>query len=374
MTPVVAVLRELKKSKSADVRFWCDRKFAPQARSIIGHFDSSIPVQTVVAGKFRRYHNLAWWRQLLRPISIVLPNIRDAILVVCGFVQSLVRLIVWRPDVVFTKGGYVCLPVGLAARVLGIPLVIHDSDALPGLTNKVLGRFASAIATGAPLEHYDYPKAISRYVGVPIDGQFKPLTKAARIHAKESLGFDGARPLIVITGGGLGAKRINDAVLRILEPLLERGSVLLLSGSAQYDELRALTPESDPRFQLEAFRSHGMAEVLGAADVVIARAGATTLLELAAVGAPTILIPNGFLTGGHQLKNAAVYGEKNAVLIVDDNAIVHQPELLLGAVDRILDDPKTTAVMQQVFRQFAKPDAAGDMAAMIRQAAKRRRS
>lgn len=373
MTPVVAVLRELKSSKSTDIRFWCDPKFAPQAKSVLGHFDDSIPVQTILAGKFRRYHGLPWWRQLLRPISIVLPNIRDGFLVICGFVQSLVRLALWQPDVVFAKGGYVCLPVGLAAKVLGIPLVIHDSDALPGLTNRVLGRFASAIATGAPLENYEYPAAISRYVGVPIDSRFKPLSKSAKAQIKEELGFDRERPLIVVTGGGLGAKRINDATLAILEKLLKRGSVLLLSGSAQYDELRALTPKNDPRFQLEAFRSNGMAELLGAADVVIARAGATTLLELAAVGAPTVLVPNGFLTGGHQLKNAAVYAEKNAVLIVDDNAIVNQPELLLGAVDRILDDPKATEVMQRAFRHFAKPDAARDMADMIRRAAKGKR-
>ena len=100
VTPVVAVLRELKKRDSTiELRFWCDRKFAPQAKSIMGHFDESIPVQTILSGKLRRYHNLPLWRQLLRPVSIVLPNIRDALLVILGFFQSLFRLIVWRPNV-----------------------------------------------------------------------------------------------------------------------------------------------------------------------------------------------------------------------------------------------------------------------------------
>ena len=84
----------------------------------------------------------------------------------CGFVQSLVKLLIWRPDVVFTKGGFVCLPVGLSAKILGIPLVIHDSDAHPGLTNRILAKWAKSIGTGAPLKHYPYPAAITRYVGI----------------------------------------------------------------------------------------------------------------------------------------------------------------------------------------------------------------
>jgi len=85
-------------------------------------------------------------------------NIVDFFKVVGGFFQSLYKLVVWRPDIVFTKGGYVCLPVGIAAHVLRIPLVIHDSDAHPGLTNRILSQWATAIATGAPLEYYQYPK------------------------------------------------------------------------------------------------------------------------------------------------------------------------------------------------------------------------
>ena len=216
VTPVVAVLREFKKrDESVEIRFWCDRKFAPQARSIMWHFDDSIPVETVFSGKLRRYNDLPLWRQLLRPVSIVLPNIRDAFLIGLGFLQSLIKLRSWRPDVVFTKGGFVCLPVGMAAKVLGIPLVIHDSDAHPGLTNRVLSRWATRIGTGAPLKFYPYPKTISRYVGIPVNEEFKPFTPADRQKLKQKLGFDPKRPLVVVTGGGLGARRINDAVLAL---------------------------------------------------------------------------------------------------------------------------------------------------------------
>ncbi|HEX7484083.1 MAG TPA: UDP-N-acetylglucosamine--N-acetylmuramyl-(pentapeptide) pyrophosphoryl-undecaprenol N-acetylglucosamine transferase [Candidatus Saccharimonadales bacterium] len=371
VTPVVAVLRELKKrNPKVEVRFWCDRKFTPQARSIVHHFDSSIPVQTILSGKFRRYNNLPMWRQLLRPVSIVFPNVRDMILVGCGFVQSLAKLILWRPDVVFTKGGYVCLPVGLAAKLLRIPLVIHDSDAHPGLTNRILSRWATSIATGAPLKHYPYPASRSRYVGIPIANEFRKITATEQRDAKEMLGCDPARPLVVITGGGLGAQRINNAVALSLQDLLPLTSVILVSGTGQYDEMRALTPQDDDRFQLHAFVSNGMATMLGAADIVVTRAGATTLLELASLAKPTILIPNGYLTGGHQLKNAAAYAEQGAVDVIDEHQLDIDPQVLVKAIRDLLHNQSRRDDMSKAFHAFARPHAAADMADMILAAAK----
>jgi UDP-N-acetylglucosamine--N-acetylmuramyl-(pentapeptide) pyrophosphoryl-undecaprenol N-acetylglucosamine transferase len=334
------------------------------------HFDDSIPVETIFSGKLRRYNELPLWRQLLRPVSIVLPNIRDSFLIGIGFLQSVIKLRSWRPDVVFTKGGFVCLPVGMAARVLGIPLVIHDSDAHPGLTNRVLSRWATRIATGAPLKFYTYPKEISRYVGIPINEEFVSFKPSERQALKEKLGFDPKRPLVVVTGGGLGARRINDAVAKRLNELLDITSLVLVSGTAQYDELRATTSESDPRYQLHAFISSGMAELLGAADVVVTRAGATTILELAALAKPTILVPNGFLTGGHQLKNAEVYAENGAVEIINDHELYANPQLLVDTLTSLLSNPVRLADMSKKFHQFARPAAASDMADLVLEAAK----
>jgi UDP-N-acetylglucosamine--N-acetylmuramyl-(pentapeptide) pyrophosphoryl-undecaprenol N-acetylglucosamine transferase len=336
----------------------------------MAHFDAAIPVETIFSGKLRRYHTMPLWRQLLRPISIVLPNIRDMFLVGVGFLQSIVKLWMWRPDVIFTKGGFVCLPVGFAAKLLKIPLVIHDSDAHPGLTNRILAKWATSIATGAPLKNYPYPEKISRYVGIPINEEFTPLSEQERHDAKKALGFDPRLPLVVITGGGLGAGRINDAVAKRLDALLEITSVVLISGTAQYDELRAITPENDPSFQLQAFVSEGMAALLGAADVVVARAGATTILELAALARPTILVPNALLTAGHQLKNAATYAENGAVEIIDDHELDTNPQLLVDTLTTLLTNKDRLAQMSKAFHAFAKPDAAADMADMIQSAAK----
>jgi UDP-N-acetylglucosamine--N-acetylmuramyl-(pentapeptide) pyrophosphoryl-undecaprenol N-acetylglucosamine transferase len=330
----------------------------------MSNFDKNIPVHRIFSGKLRRYHHLSVLRQLLWP-SLVLKNVRDGFLVLLGFFQSFFKLIIWRPDVVFTKGGYVCLPVGIAARILSIPLVIHDSDAHPGLTNRILSKWATKIATGAPLEYYSYPKERSRYVGIPVASEFHEFTEFEQLEAKEKWGIRTDRPLIVVTGGGLGASRINDAIMKDLGSLLKLGSLILVSGKWQYDEIKAIAPKNDDNFQLHSFVSNNMNLLLGAADVVIARAGATTILELAALAKPTILIPNAKLTGGHQIKNAEVYRKAGAVKIVDEDLMIDKPSILTDVVNEILSNRKETLQMSQLFAPFARPDAATDVADMI---------
>ncbi|MFZ1301588.1 MAG: UDP-N-acetylglucosamine--N-acetylmuramyl-(pentapeptide) pyrophosphoryl-undecaprenol N-acetylglucosamine transferase [Candidatus Microsaccharimonas sp.] len=364
VTPVVAVLKELRaKQPKVELRFWVDKKFAPQARTIMASFDDSIAVHTIAAGKLRRYHHLTFFQHLLWP-SLMFKNLGDLFLVGLGFIQSFFKLLIWRPDVVFTKGGYVCLPVGMAAHVLKIPLVIHDSDAHPGLTNRILARWATSIGTGAPLEYYNYPRSRAKYTGIPINANFVPFTKNQQWDAKREWGINPDAPLVVVTGGGLGALRLNNTVVSILKKLKKTTSVVLLSGVGQYDELKAELPENSDSFQLHAF-TNKMPQLLGAADVVVTRAGATTILELAALAKPTILVPNAALTGGHQLKNAAVYNDAKAAIVLDEDEMVDSPEQLLQAIAGLLDNPKSTQAMAKRFATFAKPNAAKDMAKLI---------
>lgn len=366
VTPIVAVIRELKNQQPhAEIRVWCDRGFSNQAKSILGHFDASIPLQTIIAGKLRRYHHFTLLQHFTVP-WVFWPNLRDLFLVIIGTIESIFRLIVWRPDVIFAKGGFVCLPVGWAAWVLRVPLVIHDSDTHPGLTNRLLAPIAHRIATGAPVEYYPYPVAKTRYIGIPVGEHFRPFSEAEQRAGKHALGFDPVRPLTVITGGGLGAQRLNDNVALHLQVLLKSTNVILISGTAQYDELRALTPQDDPRYQLRGFVSQGMAEMLGAADVVVARAGATSILELAALAKPTVLVPNAKLTGGHQLKNAKVYADKNAAIVINEDAFDDpHDKSLVNAVELLLDDAHLRSSLGDALHSFARPHAAKDAADMI---------
>lgn len=371
VTPVAAVIRELRKEQPrAELRMWCDKGFAPQAKSIIGHVDENIPVHMIVAGKLRRYHHFTLLQHITVP-SVFWPNMRDFFLVIVGTLQSIIKLIIWRPNVVFTKGGFVCLPVGWAARLLRIPLVIHDSDAHPGLTNRLLAGGAAAIATGAPLEYYSYPVDKTTYVGIPVGERFRPVAKEEQSTLKMVLGFSGERPLVVITGGGLGAKRLNDAVAFHLKSLLNLADVMLISGTAQYDELNALTPQNNSHFQLHSFVSKDMELYLGAADVVVTRAGATTILELAALAKPTILVPNGRLVAGHQLKNAKVYADKHAVLVLDENKFDDPADTsLVRTVESVLHDKALQQSLSTAIHAFAKPHAAHDMVEIILKAAR----
>lgn len=359
---MVAVFRELEQSGDHELRFWCDKKFGPSARGIFAKYDTNISVELIASGKLRRYHGKSI-KFHLRP-SILLPNIRDVFKVMYGFCQSVIKLLCWRPDVIFVKGGYVCLPVGYAARLLKIPLVLHDSDAHPGLTNRLLSPFARAIGTGAPLEHYSYPPERAKYVGIPVAPEFRPYSDDERRQLKQKLQFDPDRPLVVITGGGLGAGRINEAVVAIRDELLVEASVFLISGKLQYEQLKQTVDERDG-WRLQAFVYGNMAEVLAAADVVVTRAGATTLMELASLHKPTIIIPNGQLTAGHQLKNAKVYQDALAAVVVKEEELDVDNRILAKKIIGLLRSEKILRGLGRNFAAFSKPRAARDIAHMI---------
>ena len=363
VTPVAAVINELLKiQQDIEIQFVCDRAFEVQARGVMAQ-NVAVPVtvRTITAGKFRRYHHLSVARQLFMP-RIVGANVRDAFKVVIGFVQSLVLLLRFRPDAVFAKGGYVCLPVGMAAKCLRIPLVIHDSDARPGLTNTILGRWAAAIATGSPLENYSYRPEISRYVGVPIASEFRLVDDTQMRAAKRRLGVDEGAPLIVVTGGGLGAKSINMAVLESASRLLDDGSSIFhITGRAHFDEVSMLATK-DVRYQLVPFVFEDMASVLGAADVVIARGSATFTQELAGLGKCAIIVPAKTL--GDQRKNAQVYAAADAAIVLTDDEIA-TPEVLYNTIASLLASPARRAELAAHLHAFARPHAARDVAAMI---------
>lgn len=363
VTPVLAVINELARHDPVlEAYFICDRKFGPQAENLMKAAHIPVVTKRVFAGKLRRYHGMSLVRQLLN-FQANIRNVGDMFLIGLGFVQSFYLLVKWRPDVVFTKGGFVCLPAGLAAAMLGIPIVVHDSDAHPGLTNRVLARFASRIATGAPLENYRYPKHKSAYVGVPVDAAFRPYSPEEQQAAKDRLELpDISKPLVVVTGGGLGAQRINQAVAAIAKEVVPHAAIFHITGTGQFDETKRVAPELAD-YKLVPFVDRGMADIIGAADIVICRAGATTLLELAASGKATIIIPNAMLTGGHQVKNAAVYAD--AAIVVDESSIVTNPSALQAAIMGLVKDPARRKELGASLHGFARPNATLDTVQLI---------
>lgn len=347
--------------------FVTDRKFASQAAGIIENAPFEVSIKRIYAGKLRRYHKVSMWRQLT-DIPTVAKNVRDIFLVGVGLLQSLLYLRKIKPDVVFTKGGFVCLPVGLAAKMLHIPLVIHDSDAHPGLTNRILAKYATSIGTGAPVENYSYPKERTHYVGIPVAAEFRPLTAAQQQKYKAALGLhDTKKPLLVVTGGGLGARSINRAISTIASQILDKVAILHVTGTLSYQETLNAAPEHID-YIIKPFLP-GLSTALGAADIVVSRAGATSLAELAALAKPTIIIPNAQLTSGHQIKNAAVYAQARAAVVLEEEKITLDNRKLTRVILALVASPEKRAELGKRLHAFAKPAAALDMATLIAEAA-----
>jgi UDP-N-acetylglucosamine--N-acetylmuramyl-(pentapeptide) pyrophosphoryl-undecaprenol N-acetylglucosamine transferase len=373
VTPCLAVLAELKRhDPDLEVSFVTDRGFSSQARDIIARSPLELRLKRIYAGKLRRYHRVHIVRQLL-DVSTMFKNIRDIFLVGIGFLQSLLYLFTTKPDVVFTKGGFVCLPVGLAARVLRIPLVIHDSDTRPGLTNRILARYAKVIATGAPIEFYPYPKEKTHYVGIPVGREYKPITLKQQQACKAKLGLhDITKPLLVVTGGGLGARNINRAVVTLAPQLIDKIAIIHITGRTNYDEVTRTAPEHID-YIVKPFLPEGLAVAFGAADVVITRAGATTVSELAAMAKAIVVVPSPHLAGGHQLKNAEMYEGIGAAIVVQEEDMILDQRVLLKALADLFAHPQKRQKLGRALHRFAKPDAALDLSALIVEAAATKR-
>lgn len=343
----------------------CDRAFEEQSRGLMKTATVPVTVRVISAGKLRRYSHMSL-RQHLLSWHVVGNTIADSLKLGWGFLQSLGLLLRHRPAVVFAKGGYVCLPVGLAAYVLRIPLVIHDSDSRPGLTNRALSRFARRIATGFPLHHYPYKPAISRYVGVPIDEAFRPVDARTRATYKKALDYAADQPLVVVTGGGLGARSINQAMVAAAPQLAEKGiGVYHVAGAKQYDAVtQALAAQSpdDGGYTVVPFVYEAMEKVLGAADVVVARGSATFLQEMAGIGTAVVIIPAKQL--GDQLKNGRMYQQAGAALVLSDDEIA-RPGVLGDALVQLIDDEARRQTYAEKLHAFARPHAARDTAELI---------
>lgn len=369
VTPVLAVLRELKKhDANLKAYFVTDHAFGGRATSVMAKLPFEVPVKRIQAGKIRRYHRVGFLRQLF-DVRTNLKNFVDIFRVGVGFMQSLRYLRKVKPDVVFAKGGYVCVPLGLAAHLLKIPLVIHDSDSHPGLANRILAKYATAIGTGAPTENYPYPKKITKYVGIPVSSAYRPVTPAEQRKCRAALGLtDIKKPLIMVTGGGLGSRNLNHVILSLAPSILPKAAILQLTGDKTYQEtLEHATEHVD--YIIKPFLDEGLAVAYGAASIVITRAGATTMGELASMAKPVIIVPSPYLTAGHQLKNAEVYEKAGAAIVLDEEQLILNPLKLKQAILGLLDDTKKQKALAKAIHNFARPDAAIDMAAMVVDAA-----
>lgn len=269
-------------------------------------------VKTIFAGKYRRYHGLKWW-QKLADVRTVLLNIRDLMFFGIGFLQSLILVARIKPDVILLKGGFVGVPVGFAAALLQKPFVTHDSDVIPGLANRLVGRWAKRHAVAEAVENYPYPKNRTARVGVLIHPDFTPVSEQLQSSYKEQLEIPKNAPVLLVTGGSSGAVRINQAMAKIAKELLETHPDLYIIHQVGKGKADAYGSFSHTHLKVVEFM-RPMHVYTGAADLVVTRASANTVAELGVQGKPIIVIASQFLADGHQLKNALLLESQGAAI------------------------------------------------------------
>lgn len=337
------------------------------------HIDST---KLIFAGKFRRYHGESW-RQLL-DIKTVLLNLRDVFLIVLGCMQSWWIMKRLSPNVVFVKGGFVGVPVGLAAAFWRIPYITHDSDALAGLANRIIAKWARIHAVALPENVYNYPPDKTVTVGVPIAPEYRFVDTLTQENYKKQLELSTDDQLLFVTGGGLGAKVINNALIDIAGALLKQYPKLHIIHTAGHahkaviaDEYARKVPQADMGRVVVKDYVTNMYIYSGAADVVIARAGATNMAELAVQGKACVVVPNPVLAGGHQLKNAKAFAEADAVILVSQAAIEKDHTALQSPVDELLGSVKKRETLGKKLHAFAYVDAAQKLAMLLLKEAKK---
>lgn len=323
-------------------------------------------VRQVRAGKYRRYAGLSRL-QKLTDFPTFARNVRDVGRVVKGYTQARKLLKELRPDGILIKGGFVAVPVGLAAAHLGIPYITHDSDSMPGLANRLIAKGAKLHATGMPTEFYSYPKDSMVYTGTPITSDFKPLTNEETAKFRKEIGLKGCKQVISVIGGSQGASQINEDMVAIAGRLMQRhqdlGIVHIVGPAHETEMQHAYSQEllADERrkviikgFVPDVYR------YTGAADVVVSRASATVVAELAVQGIATILIP-GQLAGDHQSANARHLAETNVALHV----AYGDREGLYAALDDLLRNDGKRQSLAGNLAAMGKPDAASELAQLV---------
>jgi undecaprenyldiphospho-muramoylpentapeptide beta-N-acetylglucosaminyltransferase len=262
-----------------------------------------------------------------------------------------------RPRVVVSVGGYASLPASLGALALGVPLVLVNVDAAPGVANRLLSRFARASAVGWPGTRL--PRAV--VTGTPVRTDIAAVGRSAddRRAARRVLGLPTGIPTVVVFGGSLGARSINAAVAGLAEQWKDRDdrSIYHIVGRRDWEATQAASASPGPHDQVVRVPyEERMATVYAAADVVVCRAGAMTVAELAAAGVPSVLVPLPGAPGDHQTANARVLERVNgAVLLADGDC--DGPRLAI-VLDKLLTEDGVLGAMGRAARSLGRPDAA----------------
>lgn len=347
--PALATIEVLRRRTALDL-LWIGTSDGVERRAAT---EQEIPFRAIQAGKLRRYFS---------PHTAV-----DLVRIPVGTLQALAALRGFRPDAVFSTGGFVSVPTVVAASLLRKPVLIHEQTAQFGLANRINLRFATVVALPYPGSR-DYMPPTHRRVVVTGNPVRANLLTGDAAEGARLLGFTEELPTIYVTGGARGAHAVNAGVEALLPELLVRYQVVHACGpqAANGDFARltaaaaAWPADLRARYAPREFIGAELPHVYALAALVVGRSGAGTVAELAALGKPSVLIPLPGTGGDEQTKNARLLADAGAAVLLPERDLT--PQALAGTLDRLLANPNELTRMSAAARTQARPDAAEALA------------
>lgn len=349
--PLIAVARALRKNAEAenivklDIFFMSDD---PVDKDLI--FKEDISFIKVPAGKMRRYFSVKYFP--------------DTIKTLVGIIWAFWRVYLLLPDAIFAKGGYASFPVLFAARILRIPVLIHSSDSVPGLVERWAGKWARRIAISFPEAAKFFEGKNAALIGNPVRQE---IVGGNFAEAVERFGLEEGLTTLLIMGGSQGAEHINETILAVLPEALKRYQIIHQTGKNNFGDVSGRAKvilehsEFKARYHPQGFFEEGdLRNASRAANLVVSRAAAGAIFEIAAWGLSSILIPLPSAAQNHQRENAYAYARAGACEVLEETNLT--PHLLLQQIDKILSDPTRMDSMRKSAQNFAKPDAADKIA------------
>jgi len=362
--PILAVVSELRKigdERQVDFDFLHIGSVPKKEKNIIEAAD--IEYDHVLTGKVRRYFSLQ--------------NLVDIFKIPIGILQAYFKVRKFKPDVVFGKGGFASVPAVVAAGWLNIPVIIHESDTSAGLANRKLAKYATVIALGFARARSCFPDNKVVVTGNPVRPE---ILTGKKDQALNEFNFDGTKPIIFITGGSLGAQTINRVTVGALKKLLEKydiihqcgdvnlkdtlGRVKLIFGDNRLKKQGVNYYLKGAGYRLRPYLKNEMADAYAAADLVVSRAGASNITEIAALSKPSILIPLPMSASrGEQIGNAGLFAKAKAAKVILNQDFT--AESFLTAVEELFGSPDKLASMGRSAHKFYEPQAAVKLAEEI---------
>lgn len=344
--PALAVIRELK--RIAEEERIVDLELFYMGPEDFGESllkQEGVVAITISSGKMRRYFSFQ--------------NFLDIFRFITGTWQAIWNTYLIMPDIVFSKGGYGALPAVIAAILFGLPLIVHESDAVPGKVNKFSARFAKRIGVAFPSARDFFLKEKTAVVGVPIR---KRILGGSSAEAKERFDVFSNLPVIGFIGASQGAQTINDAALGVLKELTDEFEILHQTGAKNYKEVKGEAGVILEFGHKERYHPFGfldeteLRDFYLVSDLVVSRAGASSIFEIAIWGKPSILVPLRSAAQDHQRKNAYEYASTGATVIIEEANLT--PHILLAEVKKILGNSEFMKKMKETAQKFARIDSA----------------